>query len=36
MSVQFSQEKLDKVNELIKQFPEGKSKSALLGVLHMA
>jgi NADH-quinone oxidoreductase subunit E len=36
MSVQFSQEKLDKVNELIKQYPEGKSKSALLGVLHMA
>jgi len=36
MSVQFSQEKLDKVNELIKQYPEGKSTSALLGVLHMA
>ncbi len=36
MSVQFSQEKLDKVNELIKQYPAGKSKSALLGVLHMA
>ena len=36
MSVQFSQEKLDKVNELIKQYREGKSKSALLGVLHMA
>lgn len=36
MSVQFSPEKLDKVNELIKQYPEGKSKSALLGVLHMA
>jgi NADH-quinone oxidoreductase subunit E len=36
MSVQFSQEQLDKVNELIKQYPEGKSKSALLGVLHLA
>ena len=36
MSVQFSPEKLDKVNELIKQYPEGKSKSALLGVLHLA
>jgi NADH-quinone oxidoreductase subunit E len=35
MSVQFSPEKLDKVNELIKQYPEGKSKSALLGVLHL-
>jgi NADH-quinone oxidoreductase subunit E len=36
MSVQFSQEQLDKVNDLIKQYPEGKSKSALLGVLHLA
>ena len=36
MSVQFSQEKLDKVNELIGHYPEGKQKSALLGVLHMA
>lgn len=32
----FSQEKLDQINDLIKQYPEGKSKSALLGVLHMA
>lgn len=36
MSVQFSQEKLDKVNELITHYPEGKQKSALLGVLHIA
>ncbi len=36
MSVQFSQEKLDKVNELISRYPEGKSKSALLPVLHLA
>ena len=36
MSVQFSQEKLNKVNELITHYPEGKQKSALLGVLHMA
>ena len=36
MSVQFSQEKLDKVNEMISHYPEGKQKSALLGVLHMA
>ena len=36
MSVQFSQEKLDKVNELIHRYPEGKSKSALLPILHLA
>lgn len=36
MSVQFSQEKLDKVNELVSHYPEGKQKSALLGVLHIA
>ncbi|HEU5054342.1 MAG TPA: NADH-quinone oxidoreductase subunit NuoE [Hanamia sp.] len=36
MSVQFSQEQLDKVNELISHYPEGKQKSALIGVLHMA
>ena len=36
MSVQFSQEKLDKVNELVSHYPEGRQKSALLGVLHMA
>ena len=36
MSVQFSQEKLDKVNELKSHYPEGKHKSALIEVLHMA
>ena len=32
----FSQEKLNKVNELISRYPEGKQKSALLPVLHLA
>lgn len=36
MSVQFSQEKLDKVNEIVTRYPAGKQKSALLPVLHMA
>ena len=36
MSVQFSQKQLDRVNDLIKQYPDGKQKSALLGVLHIA
>jgi NADH-quinone oxidoreductase subunit E len=36
MNVQFSQEKLDKVSEIIKRYPEGKQKSALLPVLHLA
>lgn len=36
MSVEFSTEKLEKVNELISHYPEGKQKSALLGVLHLA
>lgn len=36
MDVQFSQEKLNKVQELISHYPEGKQKSALIGVLHMA
>jgi len=36
MTVQFSQEKLDKVNELKSHYPEGKHKSALIEVLHMA
>ena len=34
--IQFSQEKLDKVNELISHYPQGKQKSALLPVLHLA
>ncbi|MEO6136444.1 MAG: NAD(P)H-dependent oxidoreductase subunit E [Ginsengibacter sp.] len=36
MSLQFSQEKLDRVNELISRYPEGKQKSALLPILHIA
>jgi len=36
MSVQFSQEKLDKVNEIVARYPQGKQKSALLPVLHLA
>ncbi|HEV2830723.1 MAG TPA: NAD(P)H-dependent oxidoreductase subunit E [Hanamia sp.] len=32
----FSAEKLNKVNELINRYPEGKQKSALLPVLHLA
>jgi len=36
MSIQFSQEKLDKVNEIIARYPDGKQKSALLPVLHIA
>jgi NADH-quinone oxidoreductase subunit E len=36
MSVVFSKEKLDKVAEIITRYPEGKQKSALLPVLHLA
>jgi NADH-quinone oxidoreductase subunit E len=36
MTAQFSKEKLDKVNELISHYPEGKQKSALLPILHLA
>ena len=36
MPVEFSQEKLNKVNELISHYPQGKQKSALLPILHMA
>ena len=36
MSVEFSKEKLNKVAELISRYPEGKHKSALLPVLHLA
>ncbi len=32
----FSKDKLDKVAEIISRYPEGKQKSALLPVLHMA
>lgn len=34
--VKFSEEKLAKVQELISHYPEGKQKSALLPVLHLA
>ncbi len=36
MNVQFTQEKLDKINEIISRYPQGKQKSALLPVLHIA
>lgn len=36
MPVEFSQDKLNKVNELISHYPQGKQKSALLPILHMA
>jgi NADH-quinone oxidoreductase subunit E len=36
MIAQFSQEKLNKVNELMSRYPQGKEKSALLPVLHLA
>ncbi|MBC7535405.1 MAG: NAD(P)H-dependent oxidoreductase subunit E [Ferruginibacter sp.] len=36
MEIQFSQEKLNTVNEIISRYPEGKQKSALLPVLHLA
>ncbi len=36
MSIQFSQEKLNEVTKIISRYPEGKQKSALLPVLHMA
>ena len=34
--IEFSKEKLDKVNEMISRYPAGKQKSALLPVLHIA
>lgn len=36
MSLQFSPEKLSKVQEIIARYPQGKQKSALLPVLHIA
>lgn len=36
MNTEFTREKLDKINELISHYPEGKEKSALLPVLHLA
>lgn len=34
--IKFSEEKLSKVKEIINRYPEGKQKSALLPVLHLA
>lgn len=34
--ITFSEEKITKVNEIISRYPQGKQKSALLPVLHMA
>jgi NADH-quinone oxidoreductase subunit E len=34
--IRFSEENLKKVNEIISHYPEGKQKSALLPVLHLA
>lgn len=36
MTVQFSTENLQKVSEIISRYPEGKQKSALLPILHLA
>lgn len=36
MTVQFSDETLTLVNKIIRRYPEGKQKSALLPVLHLA
>lgn len=34
--MRFSEEKLQKVNEIIARYPEGKHKSALIPILHIA
>lgn len=34
--IQFSEEKLNKVKDIISRYPEGRQKSALLPVLHLA
>ena len=34
--IQFNEQKLAKVNEIISRYPQGKQKSALLPVLHLA
>jgi NADH-quinone oxidoreductase subunit E len=36
MSISFSEEKQNKVKEIISRYPEGKHKSAVIPVLHMA
>lgn len=36
MNIEFSEDRLKKVNEIIARYPEGKQKSALIPLLHMA
>ncbi len=36
MSIKFSDEKINEVTKIISRYPEGKQKSALLPVLHLA
>jgi NADH-quinone oxidoreductase subunit E len=36
MAVQFSDEKLEKVREIVAQYPEGRQKSAVMPLLHLA
>ena len=36
MSITFSKEQLEKVKEIIARYPDGKQKSALIPLLHMA
>ncbi len=36
MEIKFSDEKLNRVSEIISRYPEGRQKSALLPVLHLA
>ncbi len=36
MEIRFSEEKMNKVQEIIARYPEGKQKSALIPVLHLA
>jgi NADH-quinone oxidoreductase subunit E len=36
MTIKFNQEQLNKVQELISRYPEGKQKSALIPLLHLA
>ncbi len=36
MEIKFSEQKLKEVNELISHYPEGKQKSALIPLLHIA
>lgn len=36
MEIRFSEQTLNKVNEIIARYPEGKQKSALIPILHLA